>query len=355
MGQSSPSGRLVAAAVPCLALAAALLAQGCAVLAGRDTAGDPGDLRLPAMVWPVPPAAPRIRYVGQLTGRADFERRRSAWRRVFDFVVGLRAKDDAFAKPLSVDVDDNDNICVADTGAKAVFICNRERSLFKCFRRLGDTTLVSPVASVAGGHDTFLVADSALGQVLAFDLNGRLLFALADGLERPSGLAVFGERIFVADSKRHQILIFDFQGRQVSSIGERGSGPGQFNCPTHVTIDRNGRLYVTDSMNFRIQAFDASGRFLGAIGEQGDTSGRFSRPKGTGVDAFGHVYVADGLFDNIQVFDPGGRFLLNWGTAGSEEGEFWLPTDVAVSKQNAIYVADSYNKRVQVFQYVGDE
>lgn len=330
--------------------------QGCAVMTGPGKAAVHEKPKIPDLVWPPAPAAPRIRYVGELTGRKDFAAKRSFLGRIFAFLLGVRSDDNFFTKPLAVHIDYNDNICVADPGTKGVFVFDHDRSAFQCYRRFGKTALVSPVSVVGTGtRGTFFVADSALGLVFAADLKGRLLFTLSEGLERPVSLAVFGNSLFVADSKQNQIFVFDFQGNKIRQFGEPGRGPGQFNYPTHITTDNDGRLFVTDTMNFRVQIFDSNGQFLGIVGKQGDTSGGFSRPKGVGVDSLGHVYVADGLFDNIQVFDETGGFLLDWGKAGSQPGEFWLPSGITVSKSNTIYVADSYNKRVQVFQYVGQE
>ena len=46
------------------------------------------------------------------------------------------------------------------------------------------------------------------------------------------------------------------------SWGERGTGPGQFNLPHAIAVDRNNQVYVGDRSNRRIQVFDTNGKFL---------------------------------------------------------------------------------------------
>jgi sugar lactone lactonase YvrE len=142
------------------------------------------------------------------------------------------------------------------------------------------------------------------------------------------------------------------RGSLIARIGERGSGPGEFNFPTNVTVDRTGRLYVSDSLNSRVQAFDADFSHAGVIGARGTAAGSFSQPKGIAVDGDDHLYVVDAHFEAVQIFDRQGRLLLGFGREGSGPGEFWIPAGIHIDRSvNRIYVADTYNRRVQVFDY----
>ena len=105
-------------------------------------------------------------------------------------------------------------------------------------------------------------------------------------------------------------------GSTVRTIGKRGGEPGEFNFPTNLFVDTQGRLYVADTLNFRIQIFDPDGKLLSAFGTLGDTPGSLNRPKGVGVDSEGHIYVADTSFNNFQIFDQNGQLLLFVGAVG---------------------------------------
>ena len=303
-------------------------------------------------VWPPPPAEPALVYVQSITCPADIGVQAPSLSRLAHWITGAKADSRALIKPFGLAIDDAGGLVVTDTGANAVCYLDRARKKWLHWDHAGQTRFESPVAAVRHGG-TFFVADSALGKVIAFDEKGKQQFEITGDLERPSGLALSGDKIFIADALRQQIVVCDLNGVVTSRFGRRGEGPGEFNFPTHVAADPSGRLLVTDSLNRRIEVFDASGRLERIIGSPGDGPGHFSRPKGVAADSGGHIYVVDAMFGNVQVFDLEGRLLLDWGQTGSGLGEFWLPNAIAISHSNDIYVADAYNRRIQVFKYTG--
>ena len=303
-------------------------------------------------VWPPPPAAPCIVYLKSIAGPADLGIKPPALSRFAGWITGSGQGLSRLDKPFGLALDDAGNLLLTDTGANTVCCLDRQGKKWLRWEQAGKTRFVSPVAAARHG-DTMFVADSALGKVLAVDLKGKLRFEITQELERPSGLAIFEDKLFVADSQRQEVVVCNLRGEFVSRWGRRGSAPGEFNFPTHLAVDATGRIFVTDSMNCRIQVFDSSGQFQCVIGSPGDSPGNLSRPKGVAVDRYGHIYVVDALFDNVQIFDGQGRLLLNWGEAGSAPGQFWLPNGIAISSTDEIYVADTYNHRIQVFKYTG--
>jgi len=308
----------------------------------------------PAPAWPPPPAEPRVVYVRDIARPADIGARPSVLSRLANWITGAGQEKGALDKPFGLALDDAGNLVVTDTGANAVCLLDFTQKKWLRWESVGKDRFKSPVAAVRHGQ-TIFVADSALGKVIAFDEKGRPQFEITQELERPSGLALFADKLFIADSQRHQVVVFDVRGKFISKFGRRGGGPGEFNFPTHVNVDAAGRIYVTDSLNHRIQIFDANGQFLRAFGSAGDGPGHFSRPKGVAADRFGHVYAVDAVFDNVQVFDEQSRLLMNWGEGGQDPGQFWLPNAIVISHAGDIYVADSYNHRIQVFRYLGKE
>lgn len=307
-----------------------------------------------APVWPPPPEAPRVVYVRDISRPADIGSKPFVLTRLANLITGVRKDAGALEKPFGLALDETGNLVVTDTGASLVCMLDIAHKKWSRWESVSKARFVSPVSAVRHGGITF-VAESALGKVVAFDDKGRLQFSITQELERPSGLAISAEKIFIADAQRHQVVVCDLRGGFITKFGRRGSGPGEFNFPTHICADDRGRIYVTDSLNCRIQVFDASGQFQRSFGSAGDGPGYFTRPKGVAVDRFGHVYVVDAVFDNVQVFDQEGRLLMNWGEAGQGPGQFWLPNAIAISPAGEIYVGDSYNHRIQVFRYIGKE
>jgi DNA-binding beta-propeller fold protein YncE len=305
-------------------------------------------------VWPPPPDQPRIAYVRSLHGPRDIGQSLSIFTRFGHWLTGENGENIALQKPFGLALDENGNLCVTDTGANLVCYLDFTHKKWRRYPASGKTAFVSPVA-VARRNGIFYVADSALGKVLAFRDDGKSAFEITNSLVRPVGLAISGNSLAVVDSQAHDVSVFDLAGNFIFKFGKRGTGPGEFNFPTHIAGDAGGHWLVTDSLNCRIQIFSDDGKFISQFGSSGDTSGHFGRPKGVAADSFGHIYVADAVFDNVQIFDATGQLLLNFGQSGAGAGEFGLPNGIAIAPDNTIYIADGYNRRVQIFKYLGGQ
>jgi DNA-binding beta-propeller fold protein YncE len=307
----------------------------------------------PALAWPAPPAEPYIVYQRAIAGPQDIGAKASSWMRFANWVTGVKANAENLSRPFGLSLNADGSLLVTDAGLGQVCQFDAAKKQWLKWRAAGKQKFSSPVAAVRRGEIIF-VADPGLGKIVAFDAGKeRLRLAITNELQHPSGLALLGDRLLVTDSQRHQVLVFGVDGKFISAFGQRGSGPGEFNFPSHVAVDGRKRIYVTDAMNHRVQVFDAEGTFLREFGGAGDGPGRFSRPKGVAVDTAGHVYVVDALFDNVQIFDDAGRLLLDLGGSGSAPGQFWLPNAIVINSRDEIFVADTYNGRVQVLRYTG--
>jgi hypothetical protein len=68
--------------------------------------------------------------------------------------------------------------------------------------------------------------------------------------------------IYISDGYiNSRVAKYDKDGTWVKSWGTKGNGPGQFNLPHSIAIDRNDNVYVGDRTNHRIQVFDTDGNF----------------------------------------------------------------------------------------------
>ncbi len=334
----------------------AVLASGCVGPSGPQP-GEQQTVSAP-LVWPGPPARARIRFLRSVARPFDLGVGPSFWQRLGDVVLGRH--EEWLIRPTAV-IAKGPMVYVADPGAQALWVLDTRRGEFRKIQKAKAELLISPVAIAVGQDGRIYVADSFLAKIFVYGADLTLVATIADGrLRRPAGLALDGasNRLYVADSAAHRIWVYAGDGAPAGVIGQRGAGAGEFNFPTHVTVDRAGTVYVTDSLGFRVQVFDRDGRFAGQFGRHGDSSGDFASPKGVALDSEGHVYVVDALFDAVQIFDRQGRFLLSFGERGVRPGQFWLPAGVFIDSDDRIYVADAYNQRIQVFQYLaggGDE
>jgi len=74
-----------------------------------------------------------------------------------------------------------------------------------------------------------------------------------------------------------------------------------------IAVNDRGDIYVLDSGKYRIQKYEKDGRYVQTIGRQGQGPGEFERPSGLYLDKKGNIYVL-GL-SKIHLFDRQGEFI----------------------------------------------
>jgi len=306
------------------------------------------------LVWPLPPDEPRIKYVDYFTNSLDLEVKKG----VSELLFG-EEKVDSLDKPYGVAVDKQGRVYITDLGR--VWVIDFKN---KTYRFIGDEPGVGrlnfPVGITTTSDNRVFVTDINLDRVFVFNPDGRFMSAIGEKgeLDGPSGVAVDEKNrlIYVVDSKKHQVNVYSLDTfKKVRVMGKRGSENGEFNFPTNIALDKEGRLYVVDTGNFRVQIFDSEGRFIKSMGKAGDTPGSFARPKGIAIDSEGHIYVVDAAFQNFQIFDFEGNILLFVGSAGVEPGQFLLPAGIAIDDEDRIYVINQIPPSLQIFEYMGEK
>ena len=314
--------------------------------------------------WPAPPQVPRYRYLGTLTGEANYRRPADAVEstasRVLRWLVGLGSgteRLEQLGRPQGGTVDARGRILVTDLAVPGVFLFDPEAEAPEVWTEATPGQLFkSPIEVAHSPRGGYYVSDSALALVARLGPDGGPMEPITDPeLRRPTGLALDPDTgyLYVADSEADDIKVYDRGGARVDLIGGPGTGPGQFNGPTFLDFQA-GRLYVTDTLNARIQVLDRAGHPLDTIGRRGLYVGNFVRPKGVGVDEEGHVYATESYYDHLLVFGGEGRFLLGIGGSGGGAGRFMLPAGVWPDTRGRVFVADMMNARVVVLQYLGD-
>jgi len=68
--------------------------------------------------------------------------------------------------------------------------------------------------------------------------------------------------LFVVDSKESRIMAFDNQGKFLFAFGKKGQGPGELNTPVGISISPANEIIVEDALNQRLAYFDLKGKFL---------------------------------------------------------------------------------------------
>lgn len=314
-----------------------------------------GDRPSSTIVWPLPPEQPRIAFMRHIGEPNDLGIKKSFFRKVFEFIVGKEAEPHLI-RPYGVFSDGKGKLYVADTGLQAVHVFDFEKKRYSQIFKLPGGRLLNPIGVASDDLGNIYVSDSVINRIFIYSSKGVFSSALGKegDLQRVAGIAVNpkNDQIYAVDTAAHKVVVFDISGNKVTEIGHRGGGDGEFNFPTHISIDNEGRIFITDSMNFRVQVFEADGRYISKFGKLGNRLGTFSKPKGVSVDREGHIYVVDGIYDTVQIFDMEGKLLLNFGKSGTGDGNFWLPAGIFIDGKDHIYIADTYNNRVSEYRYL---
>jgi sugar lactone lactonase YvrE len=341
-------------AVP-LGIVASLLALSLTfpvvVAEGADSAPQPQAEQ--PWVWPLPPEQPRVRHLKTFITPQDLDIKKGFFAKLWEFIAGTDTVD-RIVSPHGIVADGEGKVYIADWGGACIHFFDFTKKKYDQFNATKDGDLISPIGAALDGDGRFYVSDSIKRRVYVFQGSKNKLVIGDDGFLRPTGLAVNKKEklLYVVDTLGHRVDVFDLSGKKLFSFGKQGSGEGEFNFPTDITLDAAGSVYVLDALNFRVQIFDKQGTFQAMFGGTGTSIHDFIKPKGIAVDSQLHIWVSDSLRNSIQIFDREGRLLLIFGRTGLDRGEFNLPSGLFIDDKDKLYVADSYNYRVQMFQYL---
>jgi DNA-binding beta-propeller fold protein YncE len=176
--------------------------------------------------------------------------------------------------------------------------------------------------------DVVYCADDTDHTVRGFTLDGTLLWTLGTpGVPSDTG--------------------YSPQGRANLLSIKRGAGP--FNRPTRLAVAPNGDLYVSDGYgNARVHKFSADAKYLSSWGEPGTAPGQFNLPHGVWIDRRGRVLVADRENDRVQVFDQTGKLLEVWPT------ELIGPAFFYVDAEDTVYIPEHNGGFISVLTLDGE-
>ena len=159
--------------------------------------------------------------------------------------------------------------------------------------------------------------------------------------------------IWTVDGQGHQVKKWSHDGGELlmtlGEYGVAGETPDHFNRPTDVAFGPDGEFFVSDGYgNNRVARYDRNGEFVTTWGEAGTEPGQFNLPHTIVVDARNRVLVGDRENARIQIFDLNGNLLEIWDHLGS-------PYGLAIDDSDQLYVADLVNARIWIARAANGE
>jgi len=215
-------------------------------------------------------------------------------------------------------------------------------------------------------------------------------------LGKPVSLALSPKSdIYIADAENNNIQVFNKAGKFLFLFGASGSGPGQFNFPSCVTIDQFGVVYVAYRDNKRIEFFSPQGIFLGSFLTEGEPvdigidpqrnlyvlmpklkkivkyspdgnklksitckmnkRNYVSKASGITVDKRGDIYITERYEHSVKKLDSSEIVLLSFGSKGKGRGQFNKPAGIIADASGRVIIADVANSRVQIMSVSGSK
>ena len=227
---------------------------------------------------------------------------------------------------------------------------------------------ITPVRTITELHHPWRVAVSDDGHVIVTECGGNCVTILDNegkkvkslggkggmgdvGFSNPRGIAITPDN-FILVSDNHNIQKISMDGDCVASVGEKGSGPLQFNYPDGIAISPiTGQVYIADSGNHCIQVLNPDLTFSRSFGKEGSANGQFQFPRDIAIDGQGLVYVADTFNHRIQKFTQNGKFVAPFDRKGPGPGQLLYPCGITIDTAGTglVYVSEEFNHRVSVF------
>jgi DNA-binding beta-propeller fold protein YncE len=265
----------------------------------------------------------------------------------------------SFKEVAAVGVDSTDHVYVFSRGDHPMTVFDRHGAFLRAW---GKDIFTRPHGIHIGPDDAIYCTDEGDHCVRKCTPDGKVLLTI--GLPGTAATYMSGAPfhrcthtalspngdIYVADGYGNaRVHKYAPDGRWLTSWGEPGTDPGQFNLPHNITCDGDGWVYVADRENHRIQVFDGNGRYETQWNNLHRPSALFMPPGKCPLCYVGECgptmnvnRAAPNLGPRISIFDHRGKRLAHLGDihGGTGPGQFISPHGIAVDSRGDIYVGE---------------
>ena len=305
----------------------------------------------------VPPSGIAFSSDGKIIVSDDFNHRIQIYNRDGALLHSFGAKgsaDGELCYPKGIAVDNDDLIYVADCWNHRIQVFDMEGKSIRAFGNCGEGQgeLNEPFHLLIDNNEQLIVVERCNHRLQFFSKEGKSLGYLGSRgtvleeklgklfqtpssllppplFEFPTSIAVDNiGNFYITDSGNHRIVKFDRLWNRISSFGEYGSEPGQFEYPMWLAMGPNDLLYVADLNNNQVKVLSANGAYIESLNSAGKST-PLCAPCLTAVDGEGYLYVGLSLevpvhkyklddlteiqkADNALQADPENLEILDW-------------------------------------------
>lgn len=256
-----------------------------------------------------------------------------------------------FHGPAAIAVDARNDVYVSDQGSNRIVELNPSGALLHAWGSTGSGPLqFNSPGSLALASDGTLDVVDAMNRRIEVLRQGRQV----DEAQWDAGSLALDRsgHLFASDFGNNRIWEFGSDWLLVRTIAIPEIAVGAEPFPAALATDGQGNLYVADRDNNRVVKLSPTGKLLAAFGRFGGrprsaaAPPQFNKPSGVGVDGEGRIYVADTRNNRIQILSPSGRVLKILSASARPGNRGGQPVSLAVDRQGNIYVADYYDNQV---------
>jgi DNA-binding beta-propeller fold protein YncE len=298
--------------------------SGCATKKGFDG----------TIFFPPAPDEPHVQYLTGITSSQDLGEKQSEVSRLLTGGAQVVTK---IGKAYGVTAKGG-KIYVCDVGSSQIIVIDFAKKTMKDLNHEpGEAELRKPISVAVDDDGNVFVADNGRKDIAVYDANGKYLRSIGKDLKHTAlvGVAVYKQFLLALDNREGKIFVMDRKtGELLSTIGESKDPSQNMALPNGMSIDSKGNIHVVNMGNGKVKEYDLDGHLLSEFGKMGDVPGEFTRPRGIAVDDDGQIFIADAGHQVVQAFNEEHHILGHFGKPGLPAGSLNLPAGVAVTKDN---------------------
>jgi len=247
-------------------------------------------------------------------------------------------KDGELSTSITLTVDDEDNVYVADRYNHNIQKFNSQGNLLLTFSRERNKrdNFFRPI-DIYYQNNTLFVIDSFYHEIRQFSVDGIPLKVInVKYIENPISVAVDEElNIFLLDADKVRKL-------NINGKVEKAFGENILLNPKEITLNSEGNILIIDINKNPLKLFDKNGYLMAKFGVN-----IIDEPVGIAEDKEGNFLVIDKAKDKMLGFDEKGKFLTKYQIS---QTKLINPLDIAISLHNQVYIAHKGKNRISEFK-----